>query len=203
MSPTAGLTRQANVAALGGAVAIGAGLLAIPVAAVALSGTAIVDAAWTALRLVGLEAFTVIFTNLMTGAFRPLLVKAYPTRPLHRLHAVTGLTGFCLAVVHGILVLTFGTAGYRIVPLWIGPVVLALLALVIATAAARGRLRKAWRWIHRLNYLIFAGMLAHALMLGTDLTNQTLLKVCFGVYAAAVAAGLVYRMGRALKARTR
>jgi DMSO/TMAO reductase YedYZ heme-binding membrane subunit len=170
---------------------------------VGLSGSASADALWAALRLVALEAFTLVFCNIATGAFRPLLNRVFKGRGLQSYHTVTGATGFGLAVAHGIMVLIFGTSGYRVAPLWVGPAVLAVLAAVIATALARRRLRSAWRWIHRLNYLVFTAILVHGTMLGSDLATQPLLRICFWVYAAVVVAGFSYRMALLLKTSRR
>ena len=188
------LTGRTRVAAQACLTVLTLGIIVIPPLAVGLSGSASADALWTALRLVALEAFTLVFCNIATGAFRPLLNRVFKSRALQNIHTVTGATGFGLAVAHGIMVLFFGTAGYRVAPLWVGPAVLAVLAAVIATAIARRRLRGVWRWIHRLNYLVFAAILVHGTMLGRDLGTQPLLRVCFWVYAAVVLVGFVYRM---------
>ena len=174
-------------------------MLAIPALAVGLSGTASADATWTALRVAALEAFTLIIANIVMGAFRPFFVRMMKARTAHRLHVVTGIAGFALAVAHGLLAFVFGIAGYRPGLVWVGPAVLVLLAVVIVTALARRRLRRAWRWIHRVNYLLFAVILAHSLILGYDLRSETLLKICFGIYAAAVAAGLGYRVAALMR----
>ncbi len=177
-----------------GLAAVGLAMLVIPPLAVRQSGTAATDALWTTLRLAALEALTLITANIVIGAFRPLLNRLARPRTMHRLHLTVGLAGFAIALAHGIMVAVFGLAGYQTGPAWVGPVVLVLLAWAILAAITRRTLRRTWRWIHRVNYLLFAAALAHGLLLGYDLGQQVLLKVCFGIYAAAVAAGLVYRI---------
>ena len=113
---------------------------------------------------------------------------------MHRLHLTTGLAGFAIAVAHGTMAAVFGISGYSTAPTWVGPAALAVLAISIGTALSRRRFRRTWRWVHRVNYLVFAAVLAHGLTVGFDLRQEVLLKVCFGVYAAVVAAGLVYRV---------
>ncbi len=78
--------------------------------------------------------------------------------------------------------------------LWAGPAALVLLAIAVLAALRRRGLRHSWRWIHRLNYLVFAAVLVHGLTLGFDLRSQVPLRVVFGIYAAIAAAGLVYRL---------
>ena len=73
------------------------GTLVIPPVVVATSGTATYSATWTALRMLALYALTVVFINIMTGSFRPLLVKAFKPKFLFRLHNTTGLVGFSMA----------------------------------------------------------------------------------------------------------
>jgi DMSO/TMAO reductase YedYZ heme-binding membrane subunit len=172
---------------------VAVGLLAIPPIAVALSGSASADALWTTLRIAALEAFTIIFVNIVTGSFRPFFNRLAKPRLVQRIHTVTGIVGFSVAVAHGLCALAFGTTGYRPGAIWIGPVALVILAVVIDTAILRTRFRRSWRWIHRLNYLIFVAVLVHGLALGTDLRSSLFLKICAGIYMAVVVAGFVSR----------
>lgn len=168
-------------------------LLAVPPVTVALSGSASADALWTSLRIAGLLALTVIFANIMLGSFRPFFNRLAKPRLIHRIHLLTGIAGFSLALAHGISIFVFGIAGYRPAALWVGPAVLAVLAVVIATALLRTRFRGSWRIIHRLNYAIFIAVLVHGLILGADLRSDLFLQVLVGIYAAAVLAGFAYR----------
>lgn len=174
--------------------ALGLGLLAIPVVTVALSGTASADPLWTALRLAALEALTLIFITIVLSTFRPLFNKVVRPRALQQMHQTAALIGFALAVAHGTMAFVFGITGYQQVPVWVGPTVLALLVVTMVSALYRRRLRRSWRWIHRLNYLLFAAVLVHGLVLGYDLGSELWLKIWFGVYAAVVAAGLAYKV---------
>jgi hypothetical protein len=188
------MTRRRRLIARAALGIVGLGLLAIPVVAVSLSGAASVDALWTALRVAALEGFTLVFTNIVIGAFRPLLNRVIKPRTAHRLHVATGVAGFSLAVAHAIMLLVFGVAGYSRAFVRVGPVVLAVLALVIVSALARRGLRRSWRWIHRLNYLIFVAVLVHGFALGYDFGAKSWLKIWFIVCAVVVAGGLAYRL---------
>jgi DMSO/TMAO reductase YedYZ heme-binding membrane subunit len=178
------------------------GSLALPPLVVALSGTASLDATWTALRIAALTAFSLIFLNIVTGAFRPFFNRVFKARNVQRIHVATGLAGFSLALAHGIMALFYGITGYSTGAVFMGPIVLVVLAAAIATALVRRRMRSTWRWIHRLNYLVFAAVLVHGLILGYDLRNEASLEVLFIVYAAVVAAGLVYRLATMAKVRS-
>ncbi len=178
------------------------GALAIPPVLVAFSGTASLDATWTALRIAALEAFTLIFLNIVTGAFRPFFNRVFKAKTVQRVHVATGLAGFSLALAHGVTALVYGITGYKTGVVYIGPVVLVVLTTAIITALTRRRMKSSWRWIHRLNYLVFAAVLVHGLVLGYDLANEVLLKVMFIFYAAVVAAGLVYRVNALAKNRS-
>ncbi len=178
---------------LAGLVLVGLALVAIPALAVGLSGTTSVDGLWTGLRLVALEAFTLIFVTIVLGSYRPLFNRVIRPRVVQRLHLATGLIGFFLALAHGLMTLGFGLSGYSRA-WWIGPVVLVVLAGVILTALGRRRLRRSWRWVHRLNYFVFAAILVHGLLLGSDLSGGVWLRIWFAVYAAVVLAGLAYRL---------
>ncbi len=172
------------------------GLFAIPLVAVLLSDTASADTVWTALRIAALEALTVIFVSIMIGSFHPFFNRLARPRLVNRLHIATGIAGFSLAIAHGSVAFVFGIAGYRQGAVWVGPVALGLLAAGIAAALLRARFKRSWRWVHRVNYLVFVAVLVHGLLLGTDLRSGPLLRVVLGVYAAMAAAGLVRRAVR-------
>jgi len=199
-APYAGTARLAIQVA---AIVLALGALAAPPLVVALSGTASLDATWTALRIAALTAFTLIFLNIVTGAFRPFFNRAFKARSVQVVHVATGLAGFTLALAHGIMALFYGITGYSAGVVYIGPIVLLVLAAAIATALVRRRMRNTWRWIHRLNYAVFAAVLFHGLALGYDLKSEVLLKVLFIAYAAVAAAGLVYRLATTAKVRRR
>lgn len=188
------MTGRSRVGWRVGLAALGLAMLVIPPLAVGSSGTVGADALWTSLRLAALEAFTLVTANIVIGAFRPLLNRLAKPRTMHRLHVTVGLAGFAIALAHGCMVVVFGLAGYQTGPAWLGPVLLVLLAWAILVALTRRTLRRSWRWIHRVNYVVFAVALIHGLILGYDLGQEALLKICFGIYAAAVVAGLTYRI---------
>jgi DMSO/TMAO reductase YedYZ heme-binding membrane subunit len=185
-------------------IALFLGILAIPPIIIAISGTATLDATWTTLRLAALLAFSLIFVSIITGSFRPIFNRTFKPHNVQRIHVANGLAGFSLALAHGVLAAIYGLTGYKTSAVVVGPIVLGLLFIVILTAIARRSIRQMWRWIHRLNYLIFAAVFVHGLVLGYDLKSDLFLRICFSVYAAVVAAGLVFRLvinARGKKAR--
>lgn len=186
-----------------GLAALGLAMLVAPPLVVGLSDTVSTDPLWASLRLAALEAFTLISANLVIGSFRPLFNRLARPRTVQRLHEVLDFSAFALALAHGSMAAVFGISGYRTTPLWVGPAALVVLAVVILTALARRRLRDVWRWVHRLNYAVFAAVLTHGLILGYDLRSGLHLRICFAVYAAVVAAGLVYRLAGGLSRRRR
>jgi hypothetical protein len=196
----AGRTR---VALQSGLMALGLAMIAVPPLAIGLLGVSKTPASWTVLRLAALEAFTLVFANVLTGAFRPLFNRVFKPRKVLRLHQVTGLTGFSLAIAHGTIALILGISSYVQAAVWVGPSVLALLFVVILTALTRQRFRRSWRWIHRVNYLLLAAILTHGMIVGYNLRTQVFLKVVFGVYGAVFLAGLAYRLSGWLRTRRR
>ena len=179
---------------------VGLGLLVVPILAVSLFGTVSSDYLSIALRLTALEGFTLIIGSIALGAFRPLLLRVINPRSLHRLHVSTGVVGFFFAVGHAIMLLIVGLSGYSRAFLWLGVAVLIAMAVAILTAVRRRRLQSSWRWIHRLNYLVFAAVLVHGFRLGSDFAAAPWLKVWFLVYAAVVVCAFVYRL-RGLRTR--
>ena len=186
------------------AVIVALGTLVVPPVAILASGTASLDATWTALRIAAVEAFSVIFLNIVTGALRPFFNRVFKARTVQRAHVASGLAGFSLALAHGITALVYGITGYRTGAVFVGPAALGVLCVAIAAAFARRRLSSTWRWIHRLNHLAFAAVFIHGLVLGYDLANEMPLKVLFSAYVAVAASALAYRLfslGRPLAAQ--
>lgn len=177
-------------------------MLVIPPLAVGLSGTASVDALWTALRVAALLAFTMVFMSIVTGGLRPFFARVFRPGSVNRLHQLTGLMGFVIALAHGLMAFAFGVDGYPTAGVWIGASALAILAVAVAAVSARRSLRRSWRRLHQLNYLVFAGVLIHGLSLGSDLRSQPLLTVCFGVYAGVVFAVVLHRFSVSIKGRS-
>ena len=93
------------------------------------------------------------------------------------------------------MVAIFGLAGYGSRALLAIPLsVLGVLLLLVASALARRRFRRSWRWIHRVSYGALAAIMVHAFRLGTDTRAGATVKIVFGLYAAAALTGLAYRL---------
>jgi predicted ferric reductase len=179
-------------------IALALGTLVIPPLVVATSGTATFSATWTALRILALYALTVLFLNIMTGSFRPMLVKVFKPKLLFKLHNTTGLVGFSLAVAHMILVIVEG--------LWpgllkLGPLTLSILTVTTTAVLLRRYLKREWRMIHRLNYAVFIVALFHAFQLGSDLKDGGFLQGVLYFYTALVVAGFIYRLQLVIRTR--
>lgn len=185
MSPPGPLAgRQRTTWQIGLAIVFAA-MVVVPFLIVGLSGTASQDALWSALRLAALEALTLVSAGVIIGAFRPLLGHVIKGKTLQRLHVSVGVTGFVVAVAHGMMVAVFGLAGYGPRTLLAIPLsVLTVLLLLITSALTRRRFRRSWHWVHRLSYAALAAILVHAFRLGSDLGAGVTMKICFGLYAA-------------------
>lgn len=171
---------QVGVWALAGAAT------AAPVVVVVLSPTAGLSAVGTTVRLTALIAYSLIFINILTGTLARHLYRIFSAKRVISVHRFTGIAGFLLALVHGVLTIAYNyLVGYSAV--WIlGPVTLGLLALTIAVALHRKRLVRLWRNIHRLNYLVFLLIYVKAMSIGSDLVSSSgsaiAMKVIFSVY---------------------
>jgi len=172
----------------------GIATLVVPPLVLATSGTATTVPSWSAARLLAMLAFTLIFMQIITGATRRLLNRLFPPVLVQRVHVATGLCGFILALIHGVLVLAYSfQKGHSVV--WvIGPVTLALLAVTVAAALERKRLGSTWRWIHRLNYLIFVAVFLKTVAIGTDFKTSAALRMIFYAYVAIAGLAFAYRL---------
>ena len=196
MKALQGGRRTAAQAAL---IVLALGALVVPPLVVATSGTASYSATWTALRILGLYALTVLFLNVITGSFRPLLVKVFKPKLLFRLHNATGVVGFSMAVAHMLLVI--------VEDLWpgfqkLGPITLYIFTVTTTIVLLRKYFKRSWRMIHRLNYVVFIVALVHAFQVGTDLADGGFLTVLLYVYTALAAAGFIYRTQLTIRTRS-
>ena len=146
-----------------------AGALVAPFLLVRYS--AVQDGWTTTMRTAGILAYTLIFFNLVTGPISRWFYLLFKPHRVQLFHIATGVIGFSLAVLHGVIV--FVLAHYRDHPAWwlIGPIALGLLAVTMAVAFERKRLPHLWRRIHQLNYLIFAAVFVKAVLIGSTLSS--------------------------------
>jgi hypothetical protein len=151
-------------------------------------------------RLTAMYAFTLIFMDIMIGALLPYFYVLFKARGEYLIHVGVGSLGFLLALTHGLIVLTqryyrgFGAA-------WvIGPAMLILLVFTVWVAFDRVRLKSFWRYIHQINYLIFAAAFVKAVLIGTDLKGSgaadQAVMVLFSVYVGLATLALVARVRR-------
>ncbi len=186
--------------AAGALIALSACMLAAP--PLIISASPLGWSNWTSwtVRLLGMYAFTLIFMNIVTGALAPYFYVVFKARREYLIHLVTGAAGFLFALAHGVVVLT--QRYYRgFSAVWIiGPVTLGLLAVTIWVALDRSRLKKAWRVVHQLNYLVFIAIFVKAIVIGTDLNvasgAQKALITLFSCYVGVAALALAARVRR-------
>ncbi len=147
-------------------------------------------------RLAALIAVGFIFLEMMTGSFRPLFLRVFTGATMRTAHVTFGLLGLAFALAHlGLLIPVIGEPWReddRVLFLF-GPIALGLLIITIATALYRNRgLHRTWAWIHLLNYLIFAGVIFHGLVIGHE-GDLLATRILFVAYLALALVGLFYR----------
>jgi DMSO/TMAO reductase YedYZ heme-binding membrane subunit len=73
---------------------------------------------------------------------------------------------------------------YAALPIGLGTIGFDLLLIVTVTGYLRSHLDPAaWRWLHRLSYVMFGVFLLHALLAGTDFARPIVLAPAAGVVA--------------------
>jgi len=177
---------------------LAAGALAAPLLVVGLSPGGFSNASFSALRLCALYSFTLIFMNIVTGAARLPVYMLFNPRRAYIFHLTTGALGFSLAVAHGaIVVVTRHYAGRNAIWL-IGPIALGALAVTIFVALDKKRLRRVWRRIHQINYLIFVAIFIKAMVIGSDIVTHDatsyVMKTLMIIYVVIAAGATAYRV---------
>jgi methionine sulfoxide reductase heme-binding subunit len=159
---------------------------------------------WIEARASGMLAFALLTLSVVAG----LVLKSRPFGTALKPATVTDTHRFlallCLGAtaIHGVALvldstIEIGIAGllvpgfvpYR--PLWVGVGVVAaeLMVLVYTSFSQRKRIgAKNWRRLHWATYGIFAAMIVHGIMSGTDTTRPWALGMYLGAIGCVVAA---------------
>jgi DMSO/TMAO reductase YedYZ heme-binding membrane subunit len=147
--------------------------------------------AWEIARAAALSAFFAISASLVTGqALRSAVFEgALPNRDLLRLHQFLTLCWLPLVGIHIAAITLDGVArlspldwvlpfrvAYAPLAIGLGTVGFDLLLLVAVSSYLRPRIdAAAWRWLHRLSYLMFGAFALHGLLAGTDFARVVVL----------------------------
>jgi predicted ferric reductase len=154
---------------------------------------------WLTSRAAALTAFFVMAAALLTGqALRSAMFEgAVRNRDLSNLHRFLTVCWVPFVVLH-VLAMTLDAvarigpldlvipfrASYAALPIGLGTIGFDLLALVTIAAYLRDHLDPAaWRWLHRLSYVMFGIFALHALLAGTDFARPIVLAPAAGVAA--------------------
>ena len=104
-------------------------------------------------RIAGSLAFTLMLAQIILATWFRHLIKW---------HMRIGKAAFILAWLHPVLLgFAWNLGGY----VWLGRIGLVMLTAAVIAAVLR---IKHWRWIHRLNYVVFVMIYIHSWNLGTD-----------------------------------
>lgn len=161
--------------------------------------------------LVGLFAFTFVWTQIILGATMPLMRRLFPS--ILHYHRLEGIFALLFAFIHpSLLLIGVGLPSYLqrnfVNPdlsgyIFFGYAGLLCLILTVVTAllARRPWFARHWRAIHYLNYATFAIIWVHSWMLGTDVRGTPLQWLWLGFGVTAVAAFSWRRWQRAVARR--
>ena len=154
---------------------------------------------WVTSRAAALTAFSVLAAALLTGqALRSAMFEgAVRNRDLSNLHRFLTVCWVPFVALHVLamtldavarigpldLVMPFRVS-YAALPIGLGTIGFDVLLIVTVTGYLRSRLDPAaWRWLHRLSYVMFGVFLLHALLAGTDFARPVVLAPAAGVVA--------------------
>ena len=163
-------------------------------------------------RLAGLLASVLILLQVLLMARIPIVEQAWGQDELARVHRLVGFTSFTLMVAHiGLVIVGYSVGtGVGVVGTFLDEVLhspgmllalagaLALVMVVVTSVKkARRRLRyESWHLLHLYAYLGAGLALPHQLWSGQDFRSSTASTVFWwGLYGAALAAVIVFRVG--------
>ncbi|MCX6704836.1 MAG: hypothetical protein NT162_00660 [Candidatus Woesebacteria bacterium] len=161
-------------------------------------------------RIIGLIAFTLLFVQIILGAFMDKLMKRLGAW-IFKFHLFEGALIYSLALLHGILFMVFNYyigAGWNPYLVFINVCLLcktpvdyyytlgrvSFWLLTVAVLATKFRtatpwLKANWRKLHVINYAVFLIVGAHGFLIVTDFRVQPFYS--FAVVAYAIVAGVV------------
>jgi DMSO/TMAO reductase YedYZ heme-binding membrane subunit len=154
---------------------------------------------WLTSRAAALTAFFVLAAALITGqALRSAMFEgAVRNRDLSQLHGFLTICWVPFVGLHVLamtldlvarispldLVIPFRVT-YAALPIGLGTVGFDLLLIVTVTGYLRAHVDPAaWRWLHRLSYVMFGVFVVHAVLAGTDFARPMVLAAAAGVVA--------------------
>jgi predicted ferric reductase len=171
---------------------------------------------WLFERLFAFMAYIAVTLSVVYGLLLSTkLLDAIAHRPVNfSLHQDLAAFGLGLAGIHGVLLgldatmpfslsqmVVPGAAPYAPLAVGVGQVAFYLMALVTASFYVRRRIgQRAWRTLHYLTFLAFAGSTFHGIASGTD-TGAAWARWLYLGSMAAVAFLLTYRIGISLVER--
>ena len=150
----------------------------------------------TLLRFCALTGISLLFLQILTGAFRPRLSHLFKWGTVQAFHTSTGLLGLAFIVCHFVLMIpSIGEhwAGLNHGFFVLGPIMLLVLITTISTALVLRRTYPGlWSKLHVLNYLVFTVGLIHGMGIGTQ-GSALSGRIVLGAYLVIGLAGLAYR----------
>lgn len=154
---------------------------------------------WLTSRAAGLTAFFILSAALITGqALRSAMFEgAMRNRDLSSLHRFLTVCWVPFVGLHVLAIMLDAVArvspidlvipfrvSYAAFAIGLGTIGLDLLLIVTVTSYLRRHLDPiAWRWLHRLSYVMFGVFALHALLAGTDFARPLVLAPAAGVVA--------------------
>jgi methionine sulfoxide reductase heme-binding subunit len=154
---------------------------------------------WLTSRTAALTAFFVLAATLISGqALRTAsfdgIIRSRDLSSLHRFLTVCWVPFVAIHVLAMLLdpvarigpfdVVVPFRVSYSSLSIGLGTLGFDLLLVVVATSYLKRQLdAAAWRWLHRLSYVMFGVFVAHALLSGTDFTRPVVLAAAAAVVA--------------------
>jgi predicted ferric reductase len=194
-------------------IAVAAAALVLPTWLPALTrsiGGAEPTAYWYLSRASAMVAYLLAWLSMVLGvSMTNKLARIYPGGPVaFDLHQHTSLLSIAFALFHALILLgdkyiaytlfqvlvPFSSSTYE--PIWVGvgQVSFYLMLLVGFTFYVRKQItQKVWRWIHYLSFVMFAMVLAHGIMAGSD-SGETWAKAIYWVTGGGLGFLIIYRL---------
>lgn len=167
---------------------------------------------WYIARVSGLVGFTLLYLSIFLGLTIRVLFLRKIFAPLYAMqgHCWIAFQATLFAFIHGTVLAFDKFMGFRLVDVFVPfassyePQLVALgiigfYLIVIITVSSYGRKyisQKLWRVLHFLNIILYASVVAHAYLLGTDMKNEIVRNIFVGANAFLILLMLINMFAR-------
>ncbi len=152
------------------------------------------------IRIGALIGSTLIFYTILMSLFLRQITKNFGTTFIN-IHHFFAISGIGIIIFHGFSYIAYYLSNNfllfidQLLELWVLPSILAITLIVIGIIAVilRKKMKSLWRSLHALNYIAFALITFHAILINTDVQTPAIFGIYLGMLIVVLIAFILKR----------